>query len=131
MTIVARTRAAGGTMDTEANKRAVRAVFEEFFNQNRRDQIFALTTADFVDHNPHPQQPPGAEGVAWLNDWLHEHVAGLRFVIDDVVAEGDKVAVRWTLTGRTGDGKPMVERAIVMFRLVDGRVAERWAGFAR
>lgn len=57
-----------------------------------------------------------------------------RFLVDDVVAEGDRVAVRHRLVGtHTGDfqglpptGRRVEAAAIVLLRFEDGRVAEGW-----
>jgi predicted ester cyclase len=61
----------------------------------------------------------------------------LQFTIDDLVAERDRVTIRWTLRGtKTGpmlgrppSGEPVELAAIVIFRIADGKIAERWAGW--
>ena len=50
----------------------------------------------------------------------------LRFEVDDQVAEGDKVASRWTLRG-THKGRQVELRGIVISRFEDGRIIEDWA----
>jgi predicted ester cyclase len=68
---------------------------------------------------------------------MHGAHPDLRFTIDDLVAEGDRVTIRWTLHGtNTGPllgwpptGRRVELSAIVIFRVVDGRLAERWAGW--
>jgi len=58
--------------------------------------------------------------------------------VDDLVAEGDRVAIRWTLRatktgpmfGQPPSGQPVELTAIVIFRIADGKMAERWAGFS-
>lgn len=65
--------------------------------------------------------------------------ADLRHSVELVVAEGDRVAVRFTLIGtHTGDfwgvppgGAPILVAAHVLMRLEDGRVAELWGEFDR
>jgi predicted ester cyclase len=61
----------------------------------------------------------------------------LRFTIDDLIAEADRVTIRWTLhgtntgpmLGRPPTGQPVELAAIVIFRIADGKIAERWAGW--
>ena len=61
----------------------------------------------------------------------------LKFVMEDQVVQGDKVAHRWTSTGtHTGPlgpvpptGKKVKIDGLVMDRLVNGRVQERWEQF--
>ena len=57
--------------------------------------------------------------------------------IEDLIAEGDKVCVRMTLTGtHTGEylgvaptGKKIRIRNICIYRIVDGKIAEGWTDF--
>lgn len=48
---------------------------------------------------------------------------------DDEIAEGDRVVIRWTLTG-TAEGEsgpvPVIYTGIDIFRIADGRLAELW-----
>jgi ubiquinone/menaquinone biosynthesis C-methylase UbiE/predicted ester cyclase len=50
----------------------------------------------------------------------------LRFVVNDQVSEGDRVASRWTLHG-THRGRQVELRGIVISRFEDGRIIEDWA----
>jgi predicted ester cyclase len=68
---------------------------------------------------------------------MHGAHPDLRFSIDDLVAEADRVTIRWTLhgtntgpmLGRPPTGQPVELAAIVIFRIADGKIAERWAGW--
>lgn len=63
----------------------------------------------------------------------------LQFTVEDLLAEEDKVTIRWNFSGtRTGEllgqpptGQPYAEHAIVIFRLVGGKIVERWGAFVR
>lgn len=119
------------------NKDVVRRVFEDVIPAGDRDAMRALMAPDFVDHDPLPGQPAGAEAGAYVVDTMHGAHPDLRFAIDDLVAEGDRVTIRWTLRGtntgpllgRPPTGRPVELKAIVIFRLAAGRLAERWAGW--
>jgi steroid delta-isomerase-like uncharacterized protein len=60
--------------------------------------------------------------------------ADLRHTIEDMVAEGDKVATRMTSRGtHTGDfrgiaptGKQFTVTGMDLFRIADGKIAEQW-----
>lgn len=126
-------------MPATENKAIVRRVFEEAFNGNTPDLLDELAAPGFVDHDPIPGQPPGVPGVKYVVGTLHTAYPDLRFTIEDLLGEGDKVAIRWTLHGtHTGPflhlpptGAPIAETAIVIFRLADGKIVERWAAFGR
>jgi steroid delta-isomerase-like uncharacterized protein len=63
--------------------------------------------------------------------------ADLRLAVDDLVAAGDKAAVRWTLTGThrgafgpyPPTGKQVTMTGIAIHRVADGRMAEGWGCF--
>ena len=126
-------------MSLEENKRVARRVFEEFFNNYELALADELIAPEVVDHNPLPGQPSGPEGIKWVNTMLHSAHSNLKCVVDDVIAEDDRVVVRWTLQGiNTGSmlgmppsGKDVAEYVIAIFRIKDGKIVERWAAFAR
>jgi predicted ester cyclase len=58
----------------------------------------------------------------------------LRYAIDDLIAEGGKVAVRWTATGTNkgellgmpATGRQVTVGGVDIFRLAKGRLVELW-----
>lgn len=124
-------------MTLDANKAVVRRLFEEVFAAGDTAAVRDLVASDIIDHDPMPGQPAGVEGIEYVASTLHTAQPDLRFTVDDLVAEGDRVAIRWTLRGTsTGpmfgqppSGRPVEQSAVVIFRIADGRITERWAGF--
>jgi steroid delta-isomerase-like uncharacterized protein len=124
-----------GTPD--ANKALVRRVFEELIPAGDPAAMRVVLAPDFLDHDPLPGQPAGAAGGEYVVTTMHTAQPDLRFTIDDLVAERDRVTIRWTLQGtntgpllgRPPTGKPVELAAIVVFRIADGLIAERWAGW--
>jgi len=120
-------------MSTEANKALVRRLIEEAWNQGNPDVIDELVSLDYVLHIDAPG-PPGREG--YKRDVLMHRTAfpDLRFTIEDMVAEGDKVVLRATLRGtHRGEyigiaptGKQITLTAISIRRITDGQIAEEW-----
>jgi predicted ester cyclase len=96
-----------------------------------------LVAPGWIDHDPLPGQPAGADGAEYVVSTMHGAHPDLCFSIDDLIAEGDRVTIRWTLRGtntgpmlgRPPTGKPVELAAIVIFRIADGKIAERWAGW--
>ncbi len=94
----------------------------------------AARTPDFVAHVP--GMPGPLDGEEW-EQFLSIFLAGfpdMRLAVEDVVAQGDRVAVRWTFVG-THEGEffgspPTGVRvrmsAIEVNRVVDGKIAEHW-----
>jgi steroid delta-isomerase-like uncharacterized protein len=126
-------------MTLAANKALIRHVFEEVIPAGDITAMRDLVAADWVDHDPLPGQPPGVDGVEYVVATMHGAHPDLRFTIDDLVAENDRVTIRWTMRGtNTGPlfgqpptGEPVEMAAIAIFRIADGKLAERWAGWKR
>jgi len=126
-------------MTLEANKALVRRLFEEVIPAGDPSAMRELVAPGFLDHDPLPGQPAGVEGAEYVVSTMHGAHPDIRFAIDHLVAEGDLVVARWTLRGtNTGPmlGQPPTGRrvelsAIVIFRIADGMITERWAGWKR
>ncbi len=122
-------------MSTEDNKELVRQFFEEVFNERRLDRADEFVAPDYLDHAAVPGQGPGLEG-AKQQRWARYFAAipDLHTTIDDMVAEGDKVAVRFTVEGtQQGElpgvpptGKHFRISDHCIYRLAEGKVAENW-----
>jgi steroid delta-isomerase-like uncharacterized protein len=129
--------ASASSAKLEANKALIRRVFEEIIPAGDQAAMRDVMAPDFLDHDPLPGQPAGAAGGEYVVSTMHTAHPDLRFAIDDLVAEADRVVVRWTLRGtntgpmlgRPPSGQPVEYAAIVIFRIANGKIAERWAGW--
>ena len=123
-------------MSTEDNKALMRKSFEEVWN--RRNLAFADESMgpNYVMH--YPTGPVyGIEGAKhWASTWLTAY-PDIRFAIEDLVAEGDKVVVRWSgrgthqgpLEGIPVTGKQVTFTGIFITRFEGGKGVETWAEF--
>lgn len=120
---------------TAAHKDLVLRLYEEGLNQGRyRDIIQHLVAADAVTHDGLQSGGAGPEAVIATMHALHHAFKDMTFIIDDLIAEDDRVAIRWHMTGRhVGPfaGQPATnrlvnQRAVVIYRIEDGQVAEVW-----
>lgn len=113
-------------MSAETNKAIARRIYEAF-NTRNLEVLDMLVHPDFVDHYPDPEQKPGVEGIrkVWTQIWAR--FPDVHIVVEDMLAEGDKVATRLTLH-ITPDTKEVTRRGRVfeIFRVVDGKVLELW-----
>ena len=124
-------------MTLEANKALIRRIFEEVIPAGDVAGMRELVAPEWFDHDPLPGPPAGVEGPEYVVSTMHTAHPDLPFTIDDLVAEGDRVAVRWTLRGtntgpmlgRPPTGEPVELPAIVIFRIANGKIAERWAAW--
>jgi steroid delta-isomerase-like uncharacterized protein len=120
---------------SEENKALVRRFFEEFITKGDLSLTDELIAENYVDHNPPgPNIAPGPEGVKQLFAGRRSAFPDLTVTVDDQVAEGDKVVSRGTITGThkgefmgiPATGKSISMGAVSIFRIEDGKIAERW-----
>jgi steroid delta-isomerase-like uncharacterized protein len=123
----------GGHMGLEENEAVVQRLFDAISNGNL-DELPQVVAPDVVDHNAVIfMQPEGSGGVREGIRMLLQGFPDLRLTTEDLIAEGDRVAARFTTSGtNTGDyrGLPaptqqhFESEAIAILRIADGRVAE-------
>lgn len=128
-------------MTVEENKKLVLEHYEDFLHRRDADAVRKQLAADFVDHELPPGTPPGPESALEWRDQLLASFPDLRVKIEDIVAEGDRVAVRATWTGtHRGEFAPLklaatnrsfVFSGMVFWRIRDGQIAERWGTLDR
>jgi predicted ester cyclase len=82
---------------------------------------------DFADHFASTEYH-GLEGVRKSTELYRTLFPDLRFEVAEQVAEGDRVANRWILTG-TNRGRSVRLWGITLSHLRDGRIVEDWTGF--
>lgn len=121
------------------NKAVMRRVYEEIFNQGNIALADELITPDCIDHAVDAPMPvPNGPGpIKGFVSWFRTAFPDAHWTIDDLVADGNEVAGIVTLRGtHTGEyrgvpptGKEVNITGVVIFRVDEGRVVERWGGF--
>ena len=120
-------------MSIEENKDIVRR-YQEIYNSNNLDMLSEVVQEDFLTPRMMPGMAPGLEGAKQIHratllgmpDWHTE--------IEELIAEGDKVVARITMTGtHTGDffgfpatGNRIRFTGIYIARIADGKLVEHW-----
>jgi ketosteroid isomerase-like protein len=116
----------------EANKTVVRRYLEEVLTAGRFALLDELISPDFVDRTPgSPAEGRGPEVIRESQRRARQLFENVRYTVDDLVAEGDRVAARYTVRATrkaTGEdaAKPIEVIGITMFRLADGKIQEAW-----
>jgi steroid delta-isomerase-like uncharacterized protein len=124
-------------VSAEENKATQRRVYEEAFNQKNLDVLDELIASEFTEHNPNPGQPPGLEGLKQFLSSIHTAFPDLHVNVEDMVAEGDKVAARLRVrgthqgefTGIAPTGNQVTLTGIDIVRIAEGKVVEHWGNF--
>ncbi|MGB7874030.1 MAG: ester cyclase [Anaerolineales bacterium] len=119
-------------MSTETNKAIVRRYIEQVLNEQRHDLVEEFLTENIELHGS--GIPPGLEVVKqWFSTYATAFPDG-RTIIEDVVAEDDRVVARTTFNGThqaeiegiPATGKKVSMPGITIFRLDNGKIAEGW-----
>jgi steroid delta-isomerase-like uncharacterized protein len=121
-------------MSTEENKALVRREYEQGVNLQNfrvRDEVLA---GNFVAHFPGHAPIHGIDAFREFTSAFFTAFPDLQATIEDLVAEGDRVAVRQTWRGtHTSDflripptGKQVTFTSIEVYRVAGGKLAEEW-----
>jgi ketosteroid isomerase-like protein len=122
--------------DAEQNKRVVEQFMDLVDNPRDLDRLDTFLTPDHVNHALAPGRPNGVEGTRQFLASPGRQAHHGRWVRRVVVADGDHVVEYGTRAGnwpagtfRDYDipGGPYEQDVAFMYRLSDGRIAERWA----
>ncbi|MBK8905384.1 MAG: ester cyclase [Anaerolineaceae bacterium] len=121
-------------MSNEQNKTTIRRIFA-VLNEKDLDDVVSYYQPDCLFHGWGPQTMDAAGYKATMSALLAAFPDAY-FQMNDVIAEGDRVAVPHTLRGThqaefqgvPATGKSVVVEAIVIFRLENGQPAELWLG---
>ncbi len=120
-------------MSTEENKAVIRRVFEEVLNKGDLSLIPELIAPDYVYHSPLVGgEFKGPEGFRQMVTMFRNAFPDLHCTIEDMVAEGDKLAIhvtlRGTFKGKFGDiaptGKQFNMTSAYFYRMAGGKEVE-------
>lgn len=115
-----------------------RTVIERFFEKILKERDFSVlgdfVSESYVQHSPTPDQSVGIEGVRRHIQLFFTAFSDTEYRLEGIVAEGNKVAARWALSGtHTGDflgmpptGSRIETSGIDIYSLQEGKIKEHW-----
>ena len=120
-------------MTTEENKAVVRR-YQDIYNANRLDELPEVLAPEFRPHTLMPGIPPSLEGYKMVQESVLAGFPDFHVAIEDLIAEDDKVVMRFLITGThqgTFMGAPATGvkihvTGISIFRLAGGKIVEHW-----
>jgi steroid delta-isomerase-like uncharacterized protein len=118
-------------VSAEQNQARIRKMIVAI-NAGKLDEADALMASDYIYRSPGMPEMRGPEGFKQLVSMFRTAFPDLNMVIDDMLADGDKVAFRWTGTGtHQGDlmgipptGKRVTTTGLVISRFAGDKVVE-------
>ena len=121
---------------SEENKAIVRRYYDQLDKGNLAI-IDQLVAANYVGHYPGGQDIHGPEGSKELTGVFYTAFPDLQHIIEDIVAEGDKIVGRFTIrAGHKGEfmgiaptNRQVTFTAISIYQLADGKIVEAWVEY--
>ena len=125
----------GVRLSTATNRAVVRRFVEGVLGRGDFAALNALAASDCADHADVPGVAPCPEAIAHFLATWRAAFPDLAITVEDLVAAGDRVAAHWTLRGThrgpflglSPTGRQVAVGGMELYRLADGRIAERWA----
>ena len=121
-------------MSTEENKVVARRFYEEVFNKKNLAAIDDYLDPHIIEYSLPPGLPAGIEGSKQFIGMYLAAFPDLHLTAEDMIAEGDKVTVRFTWRGThrsvfmgiPATGRQATVTGIQIERFVEGKMAENW-----
>lgn len=125
---------------SEENKQLLRRWFEEVWNKGRADAIEEMFDENGIAHglSDDPSKPMrGPRDYKPFYATFREAFPNMIIVIEDMIAEGDKVAARCSVRGkhegeflgRAATQAPIDITGIAIVRIENGKIVEAWNNF--
>jgi predicted ester cyclase len=113
-----------------ANQQLIRRLYDECITSGRLELLPELIGDDYVG----PRGERGPDGFAGPLRGLRAGFPDIHFTIEDLIAQGDRVSVRWswrathtgTFNGLAPTGKALTNTGMAIYRLAHGKVAQSW-----
>jgi predicted ester cyclase len=117
-----------------ANKEMVRRFYRDVYVNWEMAAADAVLSPRFTSHD-WPRN--GRTGPAAFREYyaaMRSALPDARYEVDDLIAEGDRVVVRWRLLGThkgsfhgiAPSNRPITLKGIAIYRVEEGRLMERW-----
>ena len=121
------------TASVAQNEALIREVLE-LIDARKMDAALELYAADYIYHGPGGMELRGRDGIRGLWADFLTGFPDLSSTVDDMISQGDKLVLRWTIHGtHTGEflGVPASNNKITLpiteiFRIADGQLVEAW-----
>jgi ketosteroid isomerase-like protein len=124
------TMATGTENNTTSATLAAVEKFNAAFNLHDVDAVMNAMTEDLVFENTNPP-PDGSRvvGTVAMREFWQKFFAAnpdARFEVEEIIATGDRCIVRW-IYRKTKDGQPWHLRGVDIFKVRNGKVAEKFS----
>jgi predicted ester cyclase len=122
---------------SQDKKMIVERFLTELWEERDLDIVDEVLAENYVDHSLPEKLPPNREGFKQFAKMYHRAFPNIDTEVEDVIIEGDKVAMRWSARGvHKGEfmdipptNKPVEMTGINILRFSGNKVVESWNEF--
>jgi predicted ester cyclase len=117
-----------------ANKELVRRFYKEVYVNWNMAPADDVISPQFISHDWPEGGPTGPKAFRDYYSAIRSALPDARYEVDDLIAESDRVVVRWRLRGThkgafrgiAPSGRPITLQGIAIYRVSSGKLMERW-----
>ena len=118
---------------SERNKTVVHSLFEDL-NKGNLSLVYDIFATDVIFHNAGTDHFGDLNGFKRFQSEIRVGFPDLRFIIDNVIAEDDRVSYRYTFLGThkgwymgmSATGRQITMTGMGILRIAHGKIAEGW-----
>ena len=124
------------TTQINTNKKTVVRYFDEVINTQKLNRMGEFFAPDYIWHQMNGTDIRRSQDSSHISTlrWLFAAIPDIRYTVDNVVAEGDMVALNTTVTGTAKSemfGLPTAQKKVhfkqmFFFRLANSKITEEW-----
>ena len=112
------------------NRSTIRRLYEEAINSGKLELVPELVALDYVG----PTGETGPAGFSSTIESLRTGIPDIHFTLEDLVAERQRVTVRWTWSGTHSgtfrgfvpSNRSVTNTGIAIYELRDGKIVRAW-----
>jgi len=116
------------------NKELLRRFYKEVYVDGDMSLVDAVVSPRFTSHDWPDSGPTGPRAFRQYYAAIRAAVPDARYEVDDLIAGGDRVVVRWRLLGThegsfqgiAPTGRAIELKGIAIYRVDGGKLMERW-----
>lgn len=123
---------------SDENRLLIQRYFEEVWNQKKLDLLDEIISPDHVRFEA--GAPQELKGVAGVRQFIQTYITAFpdaQFTLEDVIAEGDKVAVRWLFRGThqgplrdiPPTGNVVINPGMTIAHITNGKMVNYWTSW--
>jgi len=117
-----------------ANKELVRQFYKDVYVDWKMALVDEVVSPQFISHDWPESGPTGPAAFRSYYAAIRSALPDARYEVDDLIAENDRVVVRWRLLGThkgsfrgiAATGRPIALKGIAIYRVESGQLRERW-----